>query len=85
MKTKLIAISLLCVLASASGLASAGCAKGALLGGAAGHVAGHHGLMGAAAGCAVGSHMSKKKEREQAAPQTKSAPSTPATVSATTK
>jgi hypothetical protein len=31
-----------------------GCIKGALIGGKAGHFAGHHGLLGAAAGCVIG-------------------------------
>lgn len=67
MKTKLIAMSLVLALGSASAVANAGCLKGALLGGAAGHVAGHHGLLGAGAGCVIGNHMSKKKARQQAA------------------
>jgi hypothetical protein len=54
MKTKLIAISLVLAMGSASAVANAGCLKGALLGGVAGHVAGHHGLLGAGAGCAMG-------------------------------
>jgi hypothetical protein len=39
------------------------CIKGALLGGAAGHYAGHHGLLGAAAGCAIGRHEANKRSR----------------------
>lgn len=65
MKTKLISLSLLISLASVTGAANAGCLKGALVGGAAGHFAHHHSLAGAAVGCAVGHHMSKKKAREQ--------------------
>lgn len=41
-----------------------GCLSGAFVGGAAGHVAGHHGLLGAAAGCAVGHHMAVRRNRE---------------------
>jgi hypothetical protein len=37
--------------------------KGAVVGGAAGHMAGHHGLLGAAAGCAVGHHEARKNEK----------------------
>lgn len=44
-----------------------GCASGAVLGGIGGHLAGHHGLLGAAAGCAVGHHQAVKQNREQAA------------------
>ena len=42
--------------------------KGAIVGGAAGHVAGHHGLMGAAAGCAIGHHEAKKNEKAAQSP-----------------
>ena len=41
-----------------------GCIKGALVGGAAGHMVGH-GKMGAAAGCVVGHHNANKKQRQQ--------------------
>jgi hypothetical protein len=66
MKTRLIAATLMLSLAS-TGVAYAkpSCAKGALVGGVGGHVAGKHGLLGAAAGCAIGHHMAKKQEREQ--------------------
>jgi hypothetical protein len=37
-----------------------GCIKGALIGGTAGHFAGHHGVLGAAAGCVVGRHEANK-------------------------
>ena len=33
-------------------------------GGVGGHMAGHHGLIGAAGGCAVGHHMAAKKAKE---------------------
>ena len=48
---------------------AAGCLKGAAVGGVAGHMAGHHGLLGAGAGCAVGHHEASKHQRqgEQAA------------------
>ncbi|MFT0180464.1 hypothetical protein ACMSIO_08385 [Pseudomonas benzopyrenica] len=50
---------------------AAGCVKGAVVGGAAGHVAGGHGVAGAAAGCAIGHHEANKKakEEQQAAPR----------------
>jgi hypothetical protein len=50
-----------------------GCLKGAAVGGIGGHVAGHHGLLGAAAWCAVGHHLANKKEAAAAA-QTPSTP-----------
>ena len=39
-----------------------GCLKGAVVGGAAGHFAGHHGWLGAAAGCAIGHHEASKRQ-----------------------
>ena len=41
-----------------------GCLKGAAVGAVGGHMAGHHGVVGAAAGCAVGHHMANKKAKE---------------------
>lgn len=52
-----------------------GCVSGAAVGGVAGHVAGHHGLLGAAAGCAVGHHEANVRARQQQA--TPSQPYTP--------
>ena len=43
-----------------------GCLKGAVAGGAVGHFAGHHGLLGAAAGCLIGHHEAAQRERERA-------------------
>lgn len=37
-----------------------GCIKGAVVGGAAGHLA-HHGWLGAAAGCVIGHHEASKQ------------------------
>ncbi len=42
-----------------------GCIKGAVIGGAAGHFAGHHGVLGAGAGCIIGHHEAKKHARER--------------------
>jgi len=42
-----------------------GCLKGAVLGGVAGHFAGHHGLLGAGAGCIIGHHEAAKHARER--------------------
>ncbi len=42
-----------------------GCLKGAVIGGAAGHFAGHHGLLGAGAGCIIGHHEANKHARER--------------------
>jgi hypothetical protein len=42
-----------------------GCLTGAVVGGAAGHYAHHHGLLGAIAGCAIGRHEAAKHQREQ--------------------
>jgi hypothetical protein len=43
-----------------------GCLKGAVIGGVAGHFAGHHGLLGAGAGCVIGHHEATKHARERA-------------------
>jgi len=43
-----------------------GCIKGAIIGGAAGHLA-HHGVLGAAAGCIIGHHQAKVRERAERA------------------
>ena len=42
-----------------------GCLKGAVVGGTAGHFAGHHGILSAAAGCNIGHHRAKKRARMQ--------------------
>jgi hypothetical protein len=65
------AVSLGLILAAATlGPAQAkGCLKGAAVGGVAGHVVGHHGLLGAAAGCAVGHHEASRDERAARAQQ----------------
>lgn len=68
MKINLCTIAMLLAIAAAPQLANAkGCLKGAAVGGVGGHVAGGHGLLGAAAGCAVGRHMANKKDKQQAA------------------
>jgi hypothetical protein len=46
-------------------VAQAGCLKGAVVGGVAGHFAHHHAVMGAIAGCAIGHHMTVEKKREE--------------------
>ena len=70
MKTRLCTIAMLLAIAAAPQLASAkGCLKGAAVGGVGGHVAGGHGVLGAAAGCAVGRHMANKKEKQAAQAQ----------------
>jgi uncharacterized protein YcfJ len=43
---------------------AAGCIKGAVVGGVAGHFVGHHGLAGAAAGCVIGHHEANVRARE---------------------
>jgi len=65
MKTILTCTVLALGIAISSGAADAkGCIKGALVGGAAGHYAHHHGFLGAAAGCVIGHHMANKKAKE---------------------
>ena len=67
MKSGIATLCLFTSLACLSGAASAkGCLKGAAVGGVAGHVAGNHGVLGAAAGCAIGRHRANKKDAAQA-------------------
>lgn len=44
---------------------AAGCLKGALVGGVAGHYVGHHGLLGAGIGCLVGRHRANARARQE--------------------
>jgi hypothetical protein len=68
MKPRLLWMAALLVPLSLPGLVQAkGCIKGAAIGGVAGHVAGEHGVIGAAAGCAIGHHQAEKKEEEKKA------------------
>lgn len=60
MKSLLTCMLFAFAVAGAAGAAEAkGCIKGAIVGGAAGHLA-HHGWLGAAAGCAIGHHEASK-------------------------
>ena len=61
-----VALSIACLSLICSAANAKGCIAGAAVGGAAGHVAGKHGLLGAAAGCAVGRHRANKKDAEKA-------------------
>jgi hypothetical protein len=54
---------------SAAPAQAAGCLKGAVVGGVAGHYVGHHGLIGAGAGCVIGHHEATKHARERAREQ----------------
>jgi hypothetical protein len=69
MKSMLIPAALTFVLAvglSPAQVQAAGCLKGAAIGGVTGHLAGHHGLLGAGAGCVIGHHEADKHARERA-------------------
>jgi hypothetical protein len=85
MRTSIIALAFVS-LVSVGGIASAkGCIKGAAVGGVAGHVAGKHGVLGAAAGCAVGRHEANKKDHEEAASKQMAAPAANAAPAAPVK
>ena len=60
MKLKLM-IAGLTAACSLGGTAQAGCLGGAVVGGVAGHFAGHHPILGAAAGCAIGHYASRHR------------------------
>jgi hypothetical protein len=49
----------------ASPAQAAGCLKGAAVGGVAGHLAGHHGVLGAGAGCVIGHHEANKQASQK--------------------
>ena len=62
-------VAFLIVLSTTANPVSAkGCIKGAIVGGAAGHYASHHGVIGAAAGCIIGRHYAHKRERAKQPP-----------------
>jgi hypothetical protein len=69
MKSTLLPVTFAILLAAGWGIApaqAAGCLKGAAVGGVAGHVAGHHGVLGAGAGCVIGHHEANKHARQKA-------------------
>ena len=67
MKSILVAAgAMLAVVSLSSGPSeAAGCVKGAVVGGVAGHFVGHHGLLGAGAGCLIGRHEANRRSRER--------------------
>ena len=66
MKKMLIVASMVLGVGGMATTAQAGCVTGAAVGGVAGHVAGKHGVLGAAVGCAVGHHKAAKDKKAQA-------------------
>lgn len=69
MKAKILAAVLAVSMVSVAGTAqAAGCLKGAVVGGIAGHYVGKgHAVLGAIGGCAVGRHMANVKKQQRAA------------------
>jgi hypothetical protein len=67
MKSMLVAAAaVLAVVGLSSGPSeAAGCVKGAVIGGVAGHFVGHHGLLGAGAGCLIGRHEAYRRDRDR--------------------
>ncbi|WP_118184659.1 hypothetical protein [Paraburkholderia phosphatilytica] len=59
----LFALSAAVALTGSTQALAAGCLKGAAVGGVAGHMAGKHGVAGAAGGCAIGHHEAAKKQK----------------------
>jgi outer membrane lipoprotein SlyB len=68
MKVKLAMLALaLATVSFAAQVQAAGCLKGAVVGGVAGHYVGKgHAVLGAAGGCIVGHHIAAKKAKEVA-------------------
>jgi hypothetical protein len=56
MKAIISCAAVFLTLATVTTAEAKGCLKGAVVGGTAGHFAGHHGVIGAAAGCIIGRH-----------------------------
>lgn len=69
MKAKVLAAVLAFSMVSMAGTAqAAGCLKGAVVGGVAGHYVGKgHAVLGAIGGCMVGRHLAKVHKQQQAA------------------
>jgi hypothetical protein len=65
MKTIISCAAVFLTLATVTTAEAKGCLKGAVVGGTAGHFAGHHGVIGAAAGCIIGRHEANKRARMQ--------------------
>lgn len=83
MNTKLKLAFAPVIFAFVAASAHAGCGKGAVAGGVVGHMAGKHGVAGAAVGCAIGHHSAKKKQAAAHAASTTPAPAS--ATSATSK
>jgi hypothetical protein len=65
MNKKLVSLALASSMLFTTGAVYAkGCLEGAAVGGVAGHVAGKHGVVGAAGGCAIGHHEANKKDKQ---------------------
>ena len=63
MKTIISCAAVFLTLATVTTAEAKGCLTGAVVGGTAGHFAGHHGVIGAAAGCVIGRHEANKRAR----------------------
>jgi hypothetical protein len=65
MKRPILALAIASsLLFGTSAVYAKGCLEGAAVGGVAGHVAGKHGVVGAAGGCAIGHHEANKKDKK---------------------
>ena len=80
MRIPYLAIAVMTLAVFGGAAEAKGCLKGAAVGGVGGHIAGGHGVLGAAAGCAVGRHQANKKDREHAAPSAAPATAQPSEV-----
>ena len=63
MKALIACAAILFAFSTVQSVEAKGCLKGAVVGGAAGHLAGHHGMLGAAAGCVIGRHEANKRDQ----------------------
>jgi hypothetical protein len=76
MKTLLVPVVVVASLGFGVQAQAAGCLSGAAVGGVAGHVAGGHGVAGAAVGCAIGHHEANKQAKAASAQQQSNASTT---------
>ncbi|WP_157825389.1 hypothetical protein [Rahnella sp. AA] len=66
MKNTLFGAVICSMLLMSSFAQAAGCLKGAVVGGVAGHLK-HHAVIGAVAGCAIGHHLAAQEKKQQTA------------------
>ncbi|MFS7195612.1 hypothetical protein AB6866_04110 [Rahnella inusitata] len=67
-KKTIFSVSIATLLLASSFAQAAGCLKGAVVGGVAGHLK-HHAVIGAVAGCAIGHHLAEQAKKQNSSAQ----------------